>query len=148
MAAPVVQHPLNYKHAVIDHGATLGIDIERWCSAIRARRASHQRRSGGLEHTFGTLLLHHRLTRYYETLPASAASWIRWSMTDVVLPRLTSHTAQTWRDPPPIDALTSTGEVAQRELLAQIDERRPCWSSSNGARIWRCADGYGSKPPV
>ncbi|MDN3028400.1 hypothetical protein [Streptomyces sp. S.PB5] len=65
-----------------------------------------------VEQTFGTLLLHRRPARDYETLPAGAASWFRWSMTDVMTRRLTGRPALTWRDPPPIGAKAPTGEAA------------------------------------
>jgi hypothetical protein len=52
------------------------------------------------EQTFGTLMLHRRLAPDYETLPASSASMICWSMTDVMTRRLTGATTPTWRDPP------------------------------------------------
>ena len=54
-------------------------------------KRSRQRRSGGSSSRFGALLLHRRLARAYETCPASAASWIRRSMTDVITRLLTGR---------------------------------------------------------
>ncbi|GHC89498.1 DDE transposase [Streptomyces flavofungini] len=95
-----------FKNAVIDHGAALGIDIEVVRRDAGAKGFAPAPKRWIVEQAFGTLLLHRRLARDYETLPASAASWIRWSMTDVMTRRLTGHAALTWRDPPP------TGEAA------------------------------------
>ncbi|MBT2419049.1 transposase [Streptomyces sp. ISL-22] len=54
-----------------------------------------------VEQTFGTLRLHRRLVRDYETRPASSVAMIHWSMSDVTLRRLTRTATPTWRDAPP-----------------------------------------------
>ncbi|UJB46228.1 IS3 family transposase [Streptomyces sp. A1-5] len=52
-----------------------------------------------IEQTLGTLMPHRRLVRDFETRPSSSAAWIHWSMTDLMLRRLTRSTAATWRAP-------------------------------------------------
>jgi len=44
-----------------------------------------------VEQVYGTLMLHRRLTRDYETLPASSESMVYWSMTDTMTRRLNRH---------------------------------------------------------
>lgn len=93
-----------FKNAVAVHGAALGIDVEVVHRAGQARGFAPLPKRWVVEQTFGTLMLHRRLARDYETLPASSASMICWSMTDVMIRRLTGTTAPTWRDPPAASA--------------------------------------------
>ncbi|WP_405698582.1 hypothetical protein OG209_00410 [Streptomyces sp. NBC_01383] len=90
-----------FNNAVLDHGAALGINVkmvrrdpDHKCFASAPKRWI-------VEQTFGMLMLRRCLARDYETLPASSASWIRWSMTDVMTRRLTATATMAWRDPPP-----------------------------------------------
>lgn len=53
-----------------------------------------------VEQRLGTLMLHRRLARDYEARPASSVAMIHWSMTDVMLRRLTHTCTPTWHDPP------------------------------------------------
>ena len=59
-----------YLNAVIEHSATLGIDVEvvRRDPATRGFAAPPRRWT--VERTFGWLMLHRRLARDYEALPA------------------------------------------------------------------------------
>lgn len=93
-----------FKNAVAVHGAALGIDVEVVHRDRQARGFAPLPKRWVVEQTFGTLMLHRRLARDYETLPASSASMICWSMTDVMTRRLTGITTPTWRDPPPLQA--------------------------------------------
>lgn len=69
------------------HGAGLGITVttvpKRWVA----------------EQTFGTSMLHRRLARDYEKLPASSESHLYWAATDRMTRRLTSTTTRR-RDTP------------------------------------------------
>ncbi|MFE7077395.1 transposase [Streptomyces sp. NPDC057620] len=100
-----------FKNAVIDHGAALGIDVEVVRRDPDTKGFAPAPKRWIVEQTFGTLMLHRRLARDYETLPASAASWIRWSMTDVMTHRLTGRAAPAWRDPPPASTGAPPREV-------------------------------------
>lgn len=52
-----------------------------------------------VEQTYGTLMLHRRLARDYETRPESAESMIYWSMTDNLTRRLAGTATASWREP-------------------------------------------------
>lgn len=90
-----------FKNAVIEHGRSLGIDVEVVSAAPQTKGFAPAPKRWIAEQTSGTLMLHRRLARDYERLPTSSASWIRWSMTDVMPHRLTATTTPTWRDLPP-----------------------------------------------
>ncbi|TPQ17713.1 transposase, partial [Streptomyces sporangiiformans] len=87
-----------FKQAVVEHGARLGIDVEIVQRDPGARGFTPEPKRWVVEQTFGTLLLHRRLARDYETRPASSVAMIHWSMTDVMLRRLTRTATPTWRD--------------------------------------------------
>jgi transposase len=52
-----------------------------------------------IERTFGWLMLHRRLARDYETLPARSEAMIYLAMTDLMARRLTGEATISWRDP-------------------------------------------------
>lgn len=54
-----------------------------------------------VERTYGWLMLHSRLARDYETLPARSEAVIHLAMTDVMTRRLTGEATVSWRDPAP-----------------------------------------------
>lgn len=54
-----------------------------------------------VERTYGWLMLHRRLARDYETLPARSEAMIHIAMTDLMALRLTSENTISWRDPTP-----------------------------------------------
>ncbi|MFI0710492.1 transposase [Streptomyces inhibens] len=89
-----------FKNAVVEHGARLGIDVETVQREPGAQGFVPEPKRWVVEQTFGTLMLHRRLARDYETKPASSVAMIHWSMTDVMLRRLTRTAALTWRAPP------------------------------------------------
>ncbi|MGW0702303.1 IS5 family transposase [Streptomyces sp. NPDC002867] len=89
-----------FKNAVVEHGARLGINVETVQREVGARGFAPEPKRWVVEQTLGTLMLHRRLVRDYETKPASSATWIHWSMADVMLRRLTHTSTLTWRDPP------------------------------------------------
>ncbi|WP_250293546.1 IS5 family transposase [Streptomyces atroolivaceus] len=87
-----------YRTKVIDHGATLGIDVEV------TRRDPTQKgfkvipRRWIVERTFGWLMHHRRLTRDYETHPHRSEAMIRIAMIDLMSRRLTREATLNWRD--------------------------------------------------
>ena len=62
-----------------------------------------------VERTYGWLMLHRRLARDYETLPARSEAMIHLAMTDLMTRRLTDETTTSWRDPTPPDQARITG---------------------------------------
>ncbi|WBP84592.1 IS5 family transposase [Kitasatospora cathayae] len=103
-AAPTVTKAwtdAGFKNAVVEHGAALGIDVEIVQREPGERGFTPEPKRWVVEQTLGTLMLHRRLARDYEAKPASSVAVIHWSMTDVMLRRLTRAATPTWRDPPP-----------------------------------------------
>lgn len=86
-----------FKKTVVDHGATLGIDVE----IVERNRADKGfvpiPKRWIVEQVNGTLMLHRRLVRDYEHLPASSESRVYWAMTDLMSRRLTRGLAPSWR---------------------------------------------------
>lgn len=52
-----------------------------------------------VERTYGWLMLHRRLARDYETLPARSEAMVHLAMTDLMAHRLTGEATISWRDP-------------------------------------------------
>ena len=52
-----------------------------------------------VERTYGWLMLHRRLARDYETLPARSEAMIHIAMADLMARRLTGENTISWRDP-------------------------------------------------
>src|SRR6266567_3473577 len=86
-----------YRNAVIEHGAALGIDVEvvRRDPATRGFAALPRRWT--VERTFGWLMLHRRLARDYEALPARSEAMIHLAMIDLMARRVTGESTPTWR---------------------------------------------------
>ena len=86
-----------YRNAVIEHGATLGIDVEvvRRDPATRGFAALPRRWT--VERTFGWLMLHRRLARDYEALPTRSEAMIHVAMIDLMARRCTGESTPTWR---------------------------------------------------
>jgi transposase len=86
-----------FKQSVVDHGAGLGIDVE----IVQRNPAEHgfvpQPIRWRVEQTLGTLILHRRLVRDYESAPASSASRIMWASIDITSRKITRESAPTWR---------------------------------------------------
>ena len=87
-----------FKNKVIEHGASLGIDVEVVTKDPQIRGFSVVKRRWVVERTLGWLMLHRRLARDYEALPDHSASMIRIAMIDNLTKRVTSETTPTWRD--------------------------------------------------
>ena len=113
-----------FKQAVVGHGTRLGIDVEIVQRDPGARGFTPEPSRWVVEQTFGTLLLHRRLVRDYETRPASSVAVTHWSMTDVMLRRLTRTATLTWRD-------ASQASGSGRRPPARLDHRghgrQPAW---------------------
>lgn len=86
-----------FKNKVIEHGATLGIDVEVVTKDPQAKGFSVVKRRWVVERTLGWLMQHRRLTRDYEALPDTSASMIRIAMIDNLAKRITDETTPTWR---------------------------------------------------
>ncbi|GII96374.1 IS5 family transposase [Sinosporangium siamense] len=90
-----------FKNAVAHHGRTLGITVHTVQPPHGARGFVPVPKRWVAEQTFGTLMLHRRLVRDYERLPASSEARVHWSMTDLMTRRLTGTATPAWRDPQP-----------------------------------------------
>lgn len=87
-----------FKNQVIEHGATLGIDVEVVTKDPTIKGFSLVKRRWVVERTYGWIMQHRRLARDYETLPGNSASMIRIAMIDNLARRATGETTPTWRD--------------------------------------------------
>ncbi|WP_369780041.1 IS5 family transposase [Streptomyces sp. R33] len=108
-----------FKNTVIEHGAKLGIYVEVVQRDPQVKGFVPAPKWWVVEQTLGTLMLHRRLGRDYETLPASSASMIYWSMTDIMTRRLTGTATLTWRDP------TRPGTSGSAHARAAGEDRGP-----------------------
>ncbi|SEH02368.1 Transposase [Nonomuraea solani] len=65
-----------FKNALIEHGAKLGIDVEVVPRKAETRGFHVVKRRWVVERSLGWLMMYRRLTRDYETLPASSQAMI------------------------------------------------------------------------
>ena len=86
------------KDDVAIHGAVNGIDVEQ-VNAVKPSRVRADRQRWIVEQVHGTLMLHRRLVREYETRPASSESRTWWAATANLVRRLTDTTTASWRHP-------------------------------------------------
>jgi transposase len=86
-----------YRTSVIEHSATLGIDLEVVRKDPATRGFTPLPRRWTVERTFGWLMLHRRLVRDYEALPARSEAMIHLAMIDLMARRLTGESTPTWR---------------------------------------------------
>jgi transposase len=86
-----------FKNQFVEHAATLGIAAEVVHRNPEARGFHVLKRRWVIERTIGWLMLHRRLARDYETLPASSEAMIHIAMIDNVSKRITDETTPTWR---------------------------------------------------
>ncbi|MET8472210.1 IS5 family transposase [Streptomyces sp. NPDC006422] len=91
-----------YRKHFVEHAATLGIDLEIVQRPPGARGFTPIPKRWAVERTYGWLMLHRRLTRDYETLPARSEAMIHLAMTDLMARRLTNESTISWRDPTPV----------------------------------------------
>jgi transposase len=86
-----------FKDDVMIHGAVLGITVEQVKRVDTRPGFVPLAHRWVVERTHGTLMLHRRLTREYESLPASSVSHTLWSSTANLTRRLTGTTTPSWR---------------------------------------------------
>jgi transposase len=88
---------MGYKNVVVEHGATLGIDVEIVRRDPSTRGFVVQPRRWVVERSFGWIMNHRRLARDYETLPARSEAMIHLAMIGLMTRRLTGESTPTWR---------------------------------------------------
>lgn len=86
-----------FKNALIEHGATLGIDVEVASRKAETRGFHVVKRRWVVERSLGWLMLYRRLTRDYETLPASSQAMIQIASINNLARRITDESTPTWR---------------------------------------------------
>jgi transposase len=86
-----------FKNAAIEHGATIGIDVEVVPRKSQTPGFHVLKRRWVVERSFGWLMLHRRLARDYETLDSSSEAMIHIASIDNLTRRITGETTQTWR---------------------------------------------------
>jgi transposase len=86
-----------FKNQFVEHAATLGIAAEVVHRNPEVKGFHILKRRWVVERTIGWLMLHRRLARDYETLPASSEAMIHLAMIDNVSRRITDETTPTWR---------------------------------------------------
>ena len=98
-----------YRQHLVEHAATLGIDMEITARKPGTRGFTPIPKRWAVERTYGWLMLHRRLARDYETLPARSEAMVHLAMTDLMARRLTGETTISWRDPTSRDEVRITG---------------------------------------
>lgn len=88
-----------YRQHLVEHAATLGIDMEITARTPGTRGFTPIPKRWAVERTYGLLMFHRRLARDYETLPARSEAMIHLAMTDLMARRLTSQNTISWRGP-------------------------------------------------
>jgi transposase len=86
-----------FKNAVVEHGATLGIDVEVVNRNPDSRGFEVVKRRWVVERSIGWIMMHRRLARDYETLTASSEAMIHIASIDNLARRITDETTPTWR---------------------------------------------------
>jgi transposase len=87
-----------YKNQAIEHGATLGIDVDVVPRNTQVKGFAVTPRRWVVERSFGWIMMHRRLARDYETKPEHSESMIRLAMISNLAKRATGETTPTWRD--------------------------------------------------
>lgn len=90
-----------YRQHLVEHAATLGIDMEITQRTPGTRGFTPISKRWAVERTYGGLMFNRRLARDYETLPARSEAMIYMAMTDLMARRLTGENTISWRDPTP-----------------------------------------------
>lgn len=81
-----------YRQHLVEHAATLGIDMEITARKPGTRGFTPIPKRWAVERTYGGwLMLHRRLARDYETLPTRSEAVIHLAMTDLMARRLTGE---------------------------------------------------------
>lgn len=87
-----------FKHDVAIHGAVHNIDVEVVKRSDIKPGFVPVAKRWVVEQTNGTLMLHRRLVREYESRPASSVSRTLWASTANLIRRLTGTSTPSWRD--------------------------------------------------
>lgn len=88
-----------YRQHLVEHAATLGIDMEITARKPGTRGFTPIPKRWAVERTYGWLMLNRRLARDYESLPTRSEAMIHLAMTSLMARRLTSENTISWRDP-------------------------------------------------
>ncbi|MDH6130290.1 IS5 family transposase, partial [Kitasatospora sp. GP82] len=86
-----------FKNAMVEHGASLGIDVEVVHRKSDVPGFHVVKRRWVVERSLGWIMLRRRLTRDYETLPASSEAMIHIASIDNLAKRITDESTPTWR---------------------------------------------------
>jgi transposase len=87
-----------FKHDLAIHGALLGIDVEVVKRGDTSPGFVPIAKRWVVEQTNGTVMLHRRLVREYESRPESSVSHTLWASAANLVRRLTGTNTPTWRD--------------------------------------------------
>lgn len=98
-----------YRRHLVEHAATLGIDMEITQRRPGAKGFTPIPKRWAVERTYGWLMLHRRLARDYETHPHRSEAMIHLAMTDLMARRLTGENTISWRDPTPLNQCRNPG---------------------------------------
>jgi len=98
-----------YRQHLVEHAATLGIDMEIVARTPGSRGFTPIPKRWAVERTYGWFMLHRRLARDYETLPARSEAMIHLAMTDLMARRLTGEATISRRDTTSPDQIRITG---------------------------------------
>ncbi|WP_255690288.1 IS5 family transposase [Actinoplanes sp. DH11] len=102
----VAEHTPTVTHAWVDagfkqdfalHGAVLGIDVEVVKRSDTLPGFVPVKKRWMVEQVYGTLMLHRRLVREYESRPESSVSRTLWASMANMVRRLTGNSTPTWR---------------------------------------------------
>lgn len=88
-----------YKTQAIEHGASLGIDVDVVPRNPQVKGFSVIPRRWVVERSFGWIMMHRRLARDYEAKPAHSESMIHLAMISNLAKRATGETPITWHNP-------------------------------------------------
>ncbi|MGW4698363.1 IS5 family transposase, partial [Kitasatospora cineracea] len=86
-----------YKNAVVEHGTTLGIDVETVRRDPATRGFLAQSRRWVVERPFDRLMHHRRPAPDHEALPARSEAMVHVAMTNLMTRRLTGGPTPTRR---------------------------------------------------
>ncbi|MFD3532639.1 IS5 family transposase [Streptomyces sp. NPDC058664] len=88
-----------YRQHLVEHAATLGIDMEITARKPGTRGFTPIPKRWAVERTYGWLMLNRRLARDYETLSTRSEALTHLAMTGLLARRLTSENTISWREP-------------------------------------------------
>lgn len=129
-----------YRQHFVEHAATLGIDMEISQRAPGTRGFAPIPKRWAVERTYGWIMLHRRLTRDYETLPARSEAVIHLAMTDLLARSdITGSNANS--------GMKQREKTTSKPMCINVAPlSRPCWRSlllgssrrpSGSGALWR-----------